>query len=450
MERTEVWLKWGGTITFPGDVCVSCGAADRVTKSLSKTGRDTGLQQQTTVNMSFPLCEACDLARGDRRRKQEIEASVTILPKTPRYGGKWEMGFSFTNPVYASLFMYLNREVAPTASAGGPAAATGAKPDVPDVKTAPWRHDYPFSGRVSGKALALMVGVGVPLALIIGAVAYAGGATAGSLSSHAVELGGTVAGNLWKPDSAAHQGAVGALVRLALMGGGAILATILGYLVAIVIAVGYPSLMGLIVGRGVAWAAVAGKGQSPAVATRLAVLAGALTYGAFVATTLITQTPLHESSQVLQGLGPPASYAMMAIEAVWVIAAATIYVESAYKRPFCEPCDAWFGRPTSMTMPIAGASSLVEALATGSAVPLEAVPAGVTEGARIKLDLARCGCGRSECELVATVERGGVREPAKGETRVAPLTEPWFTTALPAALGAELERWSLRGAAAGA
>ena len=98
---------------------------------------------------------------------------------------------------------------------------------VPDVKTASWYHPYQFSGRLPFRALALMVGVGVPAALIAGGVGYFGGAVTRWIVIQATHLSAAVA--TWLSDSG-------------LVGNGVALFVLI--FPAFIIGLGYPLLIG--------------------------------------------------------------------------------------------------------------------------------------------------------------------------------------------------------------
>ncbi len=312
------------------------------------------------------------------------------------------------------------------------ALATQTMPDVPDVEAAPWRRPYRFSGRLPLRALALMVGAGVPAALIAGALGYLGGAITGWIGTQVVHLGTAVAS--W-------------VTGLHLLGNAASLAmgAIAGVTVAAlpVLLVGflYPILIGWAAGSSVAWGAKAGKCRKPEAAGLLGLLAGGLAYIALVGTTLLMNTPLHESSRVLEVVDPPISYGLMVIDGLLVLyfARRTAVSESS-ETPYCESCQTWYVTSTTTSIPIEGAAPLVEAVASGSMRPLQTVPVEITDPERIQLDLSRCECGQSDYNLVATVHWD---ERKKGSTNTASKTRAWFSTTLPAALGAAMGLWGI-------
>ncbi|MGV1037967.1 MAG: SH3 domain-containing protein [Candidatus Nanopelagicales bacterium] len=301
-----------------------------------------------------------------------------------------------------------------------------AMPYVPDVKAASWHSPYQFSGRLPFKAVALMVGFGVPAALIAGGVGYFGGAVTRWIVIQATHVSAGVATFLSGPSCGliGNGVAFGALIFPALMVG-----------------VVYPTLIGSVAGGAVRFGARVGKCRKLWVPGLLGLLAGGLAYMAFVATAVLMKAPLHESSRILEVAPPPLSYGLMVIDGLLVLYAARMAARStAHDTPFCELCETWYGTPKRTTITIKGATPLVEALAGGSVLPLQAVPVGVTDPARIQLDLSRCECGRSDYNLVATVHWD---EHAKGKTSTESKTEIWFSTTLPASLGAEIERWSM-------
>ncbi|MGZ8562140.1 MAG: hypothetical protein ACXWWU_00800 [Candidatus Limnocylindria bacterium] len=301
-------------------------------------------------------------------------------------------------------------------------------PTVVDVEAAAWHHPYHFSGRLPLRALALMVGVGVPMALIAGVVGYFGGAVSGWIGSHAIDIGLTVASGL--SQSGFIGNGVGLAVQFCILLFGVVFVGIL-----------YPVLIGALAGSGVAFGAKAGKSRKPWVAGLLGLLAGGLAYAAFVGTALLMNAPLHESSRILEAVSPPLSYGLMVIDGLIVVIVATMTAHSANEAPYCESCEKWYGAPKTTTIPIEGATPLVEALASGSAGSLQALPTQVTDPDVIKLDLSRCECGQSDYNLVATVHWCELKQDKEGKTSSESKARAWFSTTLPASLGAEIERW---------
>jgi len=293
-------------------------------------------------------------------------------------------------------------------------------PHLPDVKAAAWRHPYRFSGRLPLLALLLMVSIGLMTALIAGVGGYFGGAVAhwieiqtGHLATAIVKLLGA-----W--------GYIGKGVGMFIV-----------FFPTLIIGFCYPLFIGGMAGGGVAIGARIGKCRMPYFAGLLGFLAGAAAYATFVGTMLFMEAPLHVSSRILPLVGPPLSYGLMVVDCLIVLIAATLSVRSIYKTPFCESCRKWFDFSKKLTMPVSDAAALVEALASRSALPLQGVPDGTRAPARIQLDLSHCKCGQSDYNLVAVLNWN---EASKG--KVESKTQAWFSTTLPASLGAEIEGWS--------
>lgn len=302
-------------------------------------------------------------------------------------------------------------------------------PYVPDVGAAAWRQPYHHSGRVPPRSLALMVGVGVPAAIAIGVIGYFGGSVARAIGIAFLPLSAAIATGLQD------LGQVGDGVGLAI-----------ALMPALLIGVGYPALLGWAAGSVVARGSLAGRNRRPTVAVVLGLAAGAVAYAAFIVTALQVGAPLHESSRILEVVEPPFSYLLVAVDGLIVLWTARWAAREATRRPFCEPCGKWYRPARTTAIPIVGATPLVEALAGGSAAGLRAVPPGASQPARIRLDLSRCDCGQTDYVLTATVHWGKSRAK-RGGTKA---TSPWFSTTIPAALGAEIERWWTPQAAAAA
>ncbi len=356
--------------------------------------------------------EAPDCTRHDGNPLDEWEVVDVSAPSDARSLG----GLSFSGWLDDS-------------PAGREEVAEVAMPYVPDVKAASWRHPYQFSGRLPFRALALMVGVGVPAALIAGGGGYFGGAVTRWIGIQTTHLSAAVAA--WLSD-------------VGLVGNG--VAVFVLIFPALMVGIGYPLLIGAVAGSAVASGARVGKCRKPWVAGLLGLLTGGLTYTAFMGTAVLMNAPLHESSRILETVDPPFNYGLMVIDGLLVLLGATMTAAGSYKSPFCESCETWYGTPKTTTIPIEGAPPLVEALASESALPLQAVPIRVTDPARIQLDLSRCECGRSDYNLVTTVHWDELKQDKKdkkGKTSTESKTETWFSTTLPASLGAEIERWSM-------
>jgi hypothetical protein len=321
-------------------------------------------------------------------------------------------------------------------------------PYVPDVEAAPWRHPYRFSGRLPLGALTLMVGVGVAAALVAGVAGYFGGAIthwmgvqAVALTFKAVDIGVMILTWVW---SFHLIDLVGGLVILVVgfpvVVGVLSVAALLGGAV-VIVAFGYPFLIGTAAGLGVVGGARTGKSRRPWVAAVLGYLAGSLAYAAFVETGVLINAPLHESSRMLEVLGPPASYALMVVDGLIVLIAAGRIARSVHETPYCEACDAWYGQPATATIPIRGATALVEAMESGSATPLETMPTRVEAVDRITLRLSHCTCDRTDYNLIATVSWAQVVQSRNGKSGSRRRTQTWFRTTLPAPFGAAMQGW---------
>ena len=295
-----------------------------------------------------------------------------------------------------------------------------AIPQVPNIKNAAWHHPYKFSGRIPFKSLLMMIFFGLLTALIAGAIGYYGGAASRWLQIQITHLGTAVAKWLvgW--------GAIGSGVAFVVV----ILPTIIAGIL-------YPLIIGSIAGGGVATGAQLGKCRAPWLASLLGFLAGGAAYAVFVGIALLKNTPLHESSRVLEMIDPPSSYGLMVIDALIVLFGAIKTARVTYENPFCEVCGEWFSSPKTLTIPIKGAAPLVEALSSQSTLPLQGIAIGTNNSNRIQLNLSRCACGQSDYNLTAVL----FWDEAKKD-KVESKTKAWFNTILPASFGAEFERWS--------
>lgn len=295
-----------------------------------------------------------------------------------------------------------------------------AKPNVPDVKAAAWHHPYRFSGRLPFRALLFMVGAGFIAALIAGVGGYFGGAVTRWIGVQTTHLATAIVKLL------ANWGFIGRGVGIFMV-----------VLPVIIIGFAYPYIIGSIAGVAVAEGAKAGRCRMPWLAGLLGFLAGGVAYISLVGSALLMKAPLHESSRILEVVNPPVSYVLMVVDCLIVLYAATSSASSIFKNPYCESCGKWFGSPKTLTIPVSSAAALVEALASRSAFPLQGVPVGSAAQARIQLDQSRCECGQSDYNLVAALHWEETKKD-KSESK----TQTWFSTTLPASLGAEIERWS--------
>jgi hypothetical protein len=278
-----------------------------------------------------------------------------------------------------------------------------------------------------------MVGLGVPAALIAGGVGYFGGSVTRWIIIHATDLGMAIM--TW--EKVLWQDFAEILWIKALIAGLIVFPTFVLWLSAIYLAgVGYPYLIGAVSGGAVAFGAEVGNCRKPWFATLLGLVAGVLAYTAVVRTALLMNAPLHENSRIFGVVSPPIGYGLMVIDGLIVLFGAVRSTRNLYKSPYCESCGKWHGTRKKNTIPIYGGTLLVEALASGSAQPLQGVPVGVTDPARIQLDLSRCECGQSDYNLVGTVYWEEL-----GRTKNKPQTVAWLSTTLPASLGADIERW---------
>lgn len=192
-------------------------------------------------------------------------------------------------------------------------------PSVADVETASWRHPYHFSGRLPLRGLALIVGVGVPAALIAGAVGYFGGAITGWIGTHAIQLG--MAAGSWVADL--HL--LGNAASLVL---GVIAGIVVGTVPVILIVFLYPGIFGGVAGGAVLWGAMAGKCRKPWVVGLLGFLAGGLTFAAWVGAGVLMNAPPNESARLMEVAAPWMGYGLLVIDGLMVVIVATVTARS--------------------------------------------------------------------------------------------------------------------------
>lgn len=300
---------------------------------------------------------------------------------------------------------------------------------LPDVRRAEWMHPYRLSGACSARTGASMLATGVAVGIVLGFVGFWVGWLVARLFPWLMHTATVVV------DWAQGEGLFGAGVAVALVA--------IVVLASAFAALGFPVILGMGTGSGVAAVARDKKCRNPGLATAFGLLSGLVTVGALWLTGLVSGGAVHESSRILtlpvfDTTRDALATVVLAIDAALVVLSAALAVHGEMKdSAFCEACQKWYAVNRETTIPIGTAEPLVSALASGSAAGLAQVR--TLDRAEIALKLQRCECASAEAVLTAEVKWTKVTHRS-GKTFAKNKQKRWFRTTLRSELGTAIER----------
>lgn len=305
------------------------------------------------------------------------------------------------------------------------------KPYLPSVEGAAWVRPYKHSGICPPNTLLLMFGLGALVGAVTGVVGYFGGFVTSFLAGLGVSLLAWIGGFLgqWL---------------------GKIIGVLYAIWVAIVLGLGYPGLLGALLGGGIGLLARKGKCRNPDWAGAAGCLSGAIAYAVFVFMTLQLAGGLHETSQMTRLIELPSTsgwmYAIVALDGLILIASSFgVAFNQVSDKPFCEGCNSWYLDPQIANFSIHGVKPLLQSLETGD--PHAGDPHGLKfyrdwgspRSDRLELALQECSCEKGESRLKVTVHWQETKTE-KGKTKTEDKSEIWFTTMLAPEFGSQLAK----------
>ena len=299
------------------------------------------------------------------------------------------------------------------------------KPNLPSVEGAAWLKPYKHSGICPPNTFLLMFGLGALFGIITGVAGYYGGFLTSFLAGLWVGLAAWISGCLGK-----------------------CIGTVIGILyaawMAFVLGLGFPIVLGGILGYIVWMLAKTGKCRSPNWAGAAGFLSGAIAYAVFAFMTLQLAGGLHETSHMTKLINLSSTsgwmYAIVALDALILIVTSWIVAfVMANDLPFCETCNQWYLEPKSANINIYGADFIVLALEKGLLhLILDPLHLTSPEFPRLELSLQKCPCEKSDFRLRATYYWQETKTE-NGETKTEDKNEVWFTTMMSQDEGHQLE-----------
>ena len=299
------------------------------------------------------------------------------------------------------------------------------KPNLPSVEGAVWLKPYKHSGVCPPNTLLLMFGLGALIGAITGAVGYYGGFLTSFLAG------------LWVGLAAWVSGCIGKCI-------GTVIGVLYAIWMVIFLGIGYPVVLGGILGYLIWSLAKTGKCRNPNWAGAAGFLSGAIAYAVFVFMTLQLAGGLHETSHMTKLIKLSSSsswmYVIVTLDALILIFTSWVVAFSmANDTPFCENCNHWYLDPQSANINIYGADFIVMGLEKGFLhLLLDPLHVASSEFPRLELALQKCPCGKSDFRLRATCHWQETKTE-NGETKTEDKTEIWFTTMLSQEDGHRLE-----------
>jgi hypothetical protein len=309
--------------------------------------------------------------------------------------------------------------------------------DLPVVKDAKWLKEYKPSGICPPGAKWRMLVSGILIGTVIGVVAYYGGILTSGLAKLVFIVFGVVA----------------------LCGGifGWISIALSTVAVIIFLGLGYPALLGYILGSSIWPAAKAGKCRNSGLTAGIGFLSGVIAYGVF-AWMAIRFGSIHETSwltKMLPGLSSTSGWMILilVVDALTLVVVTTATARSGINdNPFCEECQKWYGMPIEVSYSVKiydpdFAKQLVLTLESGIPQNLKVdlrLPSDATTP-RITLSLQRCTCGQADYKLSTTLNwqesrvEKGKHYYDKDTIKIEEKSEDWFKTMIPPGLGRQLE-----------
>lgn len=309
-----------------------------------------------------------------------------------------------------------------------------AKPQLPLVPDILRERIYKPSGRCTLASIALMLGLGVPVALIIGAAGHYIGRVIPPLLAFMGEGLVDVGRLLWRIP-------MGKLVFLLL-----VVITVVAALV--VLGLGYPAVVGAAIG-GVTWLlARRGKCRSLSWAAGIGLINAIVGYGILNYITERSFGGVRLSSQILYSqIGPTPwwLYPLICIDAlIFLGVAAAVAYYGVIETPFCERCGRWYGNWRKGNLSLNMAEPLLQTLESGSMQALREASLArsfVTEHPYLEVELRRCvSCEISDFQIAVSVAWKEVTTDKEGkEISTEYKSEEWFKAMVPSDLSTQLD-----------
>ena len=302
-----------------------------------------------------------------------------------------------------------------------------SKPQLPSVPESVRERAYKPSGKWTSRSLALMSGLGLPAAAIIGVVGHYVGLVFPLLVGLLVALFAIV-GNLC--------GMLGCLGALTII----FSVLLFGFL--------YPAAAGAAIGY-VTWLlALRSKCRSSRWAASIGLLGGAVGYSVLSFITFQRFGMVRLSSQMVSTYleltnTPWWLYVLVGLDALVFVGIATLVPYTQVKEtPFCEGCEEWYGSWKDRKFSLEIAEPLLQALETGSAQTLRTLEeiSSVAEHPYLEVKLRRCpSCDISDFQVAASAAWKEVTTDKEGQKKTEIKTEEWFKAMAPADLGTQLD-----------
>jgi hypothetical protein len=297
------------------------------------------------------------------------------------------------------------------------------KPALPNIEPSKETYKKPDpSGICPPKASARALGIGTPIAIVIGIATHYVGIVVGAVSLFLAAL----------------------FLRFCC----ALPASILLIFLA---GFGYPLMVGFVNGYATGSLAKTGKCRNPDRAGLFGLATGIVTYGVYLAFCYLMTGSCTVSSKlvaVIEAISDSAisgtpwwMWIAIAIEAALVLFGSHTGASQAIsENTFCEEHDEWYGKWKEVRLTLNVAEPLAAALETGSAQEIvEVAPSAEKEFPHLLVKLRKCPAGADcDVELAATLAwQTAVQKRGKTETKKE--SEEWFDIMLPCDLGTDLE-----------
>lgn len=303
-----------------------------------------------------------------------------------------------------------------------------SKPDLPFIPADILERKYKPSGVCSGKTLFGMIAAGLPAGAIIGVIGYYGGYLVSLLTVLTMTLQKVCGGC----------GGISAC--------GVLLAMIIVMFIA---ALGYPAVLGVLLGWVIWLLAKWGKCRSSGKAALVSFFSALIGYGVFTfiafqsVDRVATMARLVDLAFELQ-TAPWWLYILAGLDAlIFTVAASAMTMNMVEENPFCEHCGQWYGQWRERRFTLDLIEPLAQAVTqkTWNIPSFQATQATQEQFPHLVGKIRKCSSCSNDFQLMTRVVWEEEKKNTRGETKQKQKDEVWFDIMLPAETGIQLENW---------